>query len=574
MGSDTIFVREYLESLKEDSELDYLFPILLSTMGFRIITTARESKGQPQYGKDIVAIGVDEDGIKKRFYFELKGHADKDIDDTVLNKNDGIIDSLKASLYTPYVDSSIPGFNELPIKYILVHNGILKSNTRATFNGFINKLFPDGNFNRWGIYRLSDLFNEYLFGEYLFTDEESLRLFKKTLVLLDVPENDFRDFRQLVDLQIDKIGKIKKGRAFTKFFATQNLLASIILHYSKENLEAAKQCLTYLRLKTWAWILSSSIENRRAVQREFAKLIGIHYKMLDMYFSKTLPVAMFENGLFSERGQFFEEVGYPLRSFEYLNYLVYLFQARLYFPYFTKAPSKAKKRILRRKQKDTIIELIENNDGCTRPLMDYHSIAVLNVVLFFWQEEDLEQKDAQFVAKYLHRLVENIMIVYSTRKRFPFIGDEIGFVKSIQRSRKKKEVNRQPSSLLITILFELAAILNFEQLHKNYKEQFEKKVNLQTAYPKLNDYDIEKLLFEKYLDDEFYVETNIDLMPSLAEFGEIMSNKEIEKVDYRTDKAGFPFLRTLAHIYFKNEFFVDEWRKYCKDEMLQEESKS
>ncbi|WP_286416617.1 hypothetical protein [Myroides odoratimimus] len=31
--------------------------------------------------------------------------------------------------------------------------------------------------------------------------------------------------------------------------------------------------------------------------------------------------------------------------------------------------------------------------------------------------------------------------------------------------------------------------------------------------------------------------------------------------DYRTDNAGYPFLRNLAHIYFKTPYFPDKWRK-------------
>ena len=48
-------IRDYLSSLKEDNELDYIFPILLSAMDFRLISTPRNSKGQSQYGKDVVA---------------------------------------------------------------------------------------------------------------------------------------------------------------------------------------------------------------------------------------------------------------------------------------------------------------------------------------------------------------------------------------------------------------------------------------------------------------------------------------------------------------------------------------
>ena len=39
-------IREYLESLKEDKELDYIFPILLDAMGFRIVSTPKNSKGR------------------------------------------------------------------------------------------------------------------------------------------------------------------------------------------------------------------------------------------------------------------------------------------------------------------------------------------------------------------------------------------------------------------------------------------------------------------------------------------------------------------------------------------------
>ena len=52
---------------------------------------SHESKGQPQYGKDIIPVGIDVNGVSKRFYFELKGHNDKDISDLILMKSDGIM---------------------------------------------------------------------------------------------------------------------------------------------------------------------------------------------------------------------------------------------------------------------------------------------------------------------------------------------------------------------------------------------------------------------------------------------------------------------------------------------------
>lgn len=179
MSSNNIIVQEYLGSLKEDKELDYLFPILLNSMGFRIIQTAKESKGQSQYGKDIIAIGKNEHEEKFRWYFELKGYGDKDITDKNYSSTDGIRESIIEAKDTAFNDTSIPEFNQLPIKIVLVHNGVLKTNIRPTFEGFISKEFKDGEFERWDIYYLTDLFSKYLFSEYLLSDSDSNRLFKK-----------------------------------------------------------------------------------------------------------------------------------------------------------------------------------------------------------------------------------------------------------------------------------------------------------------------------------------------------------------------------------------------------------
>lgn len=172
-SSNIILVKEFLSSLKEDQELDHLFPLLLNVMGFRIVQTAKESKGQSQYGKDIIAMGQASDGIMYRWYFEVKGFKDKDITDQNFSAPDGIRDSLIAAKDAPFIDSSICDFNDLPIKIVLVHNGVLRANTRPTFEGFISRTFSDTEFERWDINMLTQLFSDHLYGEYLFADNQS-----------------------------------------------------------------------------------------------------------------------------------------------------------------------------------------------------------------------------------------------------------------------------------------------------------------------------------------------------------------------------------------------------------------
>ena len=62
-------IKQYISSLKEDNELDFIFPILLERMGFRILSTPKQSKGMSQYGRDVVAVKK-KNGVPTLFLFE------------------------------------------------------------------------------------------------------------------------------------------------------------------------------------------------------------------------------------------------------------------------------------------------------------------------------------------------------------------------------------------------------------------------------------------------------------------------------------------------------------------------
>jgi hypothetical protein len=187
------------------------------------------------------------DGVNTLFFFELKGFGARDITSQTLTAEDGIIDSLKTSKYTEYRDSSIPGLEEFSRRWVFVHNGGIDSNVMPTWNDFVQKVFPDGDLERWDLEKLTALFSKYLFDETLLADEKSYHLFKKVLVLLDSEGNNFKDIVSLIDLQIQKIaGKKKEGRrAIINLFATLRLIASMVYFYSKDcnNLLPAKFCI-------------------------------------------------------------------------------------------------------------------------------------------------------------------------------------------------------------------------------------------------------------------------------------------------------------------------------------------
>ncbi len=392
------------------------------------------------------------------------------------------------------------------------------------------------------------------------SDPESNRLLKRTLAFLDAPDNDFGDFKQLVELQIIKLPSIK-GRALKKFFATLNLLSSIIYHYSKENdnLISAKKCSDFVVLRTWAWILKEKLEDRIAVLKEFRKLVNTQYLVLNSYFKKTFGVASIENGLYAERGGFFEALGYPLRCFEYINDLIYYCQLRLYAPNFDKESSYSIQ--LRRFQKDNIINLVENNSGFYRPLLDNHSIAVLNIFLFFTKKSDLRQKDIDFIVSYIFQVIHNLIVIKIKRGRLPDGYSRINLVSEFIATGSKPEEYTDESSILIAILYELIVLFDAKEAYEELISNLDKKLNLQIPQPNIDELDIEQTLFEKHMDNEYYIENFQPLPEDFEEFKKRLKQKKQTEINYRTDEAGFPYLRTLAHNYYKNEIFPQEWRK-------------
>jgi hypothetical protein len=77
--------------------------------------------------------------------------------------------------------------------------------------------------------------------------------------------------------------------------------------------------------------------------------------------------------------------------------------------------------------------------------------------------------------------------------------------------------------------------------------------------------DLEEQLFSKPLRDGYQVDTRltknlIDELP-FEEFKEKIKKRKDEFIyEYRTDKAGYAFLKDLAHFYFHTPYFPDKWR--------------
>ena len=551
-------IKQYIASLKEDGELDYIFPLLLQRMGFRILSTPRQSKGQPQYGRDVVAAKKVK-GVNTLYLFELKGFRAKDITDRSLNEKDGLIESLRASKNTKYRDSSIPELASYKRQFVYVHNGYAESNALLTLNDFVAEEFPEKNFERWDLEKLTELFSQYLFDETLLADEENYCLFKKVLVLLDAEGNDFSDMASLINLQIGKMEAAKKDnqRAQLNFFATMRLIASMVYFYSKEadNLLPAKFCIDTIVIKTWAWILRNKLEKRTTILKHFSSLVILQMQIYEEYLNKVLVIAGLDKSIYSFESSDIERVFYPLRCYDFLGDLIYYFTVTEAYAVIDKNEVNRRLGVLK--------TIIRKNNACTMPLLDNHSIVIQMACLYLFTHQQ-GKDDMKCLGDYVVDTVINLSKRWQKQQMWPEMsGNKLALCRSLYT---KDEDYKCESSLLLMIIFELIALLNIPLLYTTFKKVVEdSKVNLQIAFPNHEEYDIEQKLFEHRLDEELPVQTNIALPAAIEEFQNNFK-KKYKSISYRTDASGYGFLRILAHKYYETDLFPDYLsRDFCVD---------
>lgn len=583
MDIKPIIIRDYLESLTENEELDSIFPILLESKGFIILSKPKEYKGFPQYGKDIVAVGKDfEDGILKRFYFEIKGGADRHITTSTFSKPDGIRESIYEAKFKKF-SSSFENFENLPLKIVLVHNGEIKANVTETFEGFIQREFPingELKFDRWGISELTKLFSEHLFGVYLLTDQKTTKLFNKVIVNLNVESGISEDYIELLDTLFTKEKwedyNNELPRKWKLLFETLKLILFIIYTEAKEynNLDIIKRHSTHLIIRFWFWILKNKLEKDKKIMKYFDEIFYFYFdEILGNYFKRTMPIAEIKDGLYSEKSGRYEQIGYTHRTFDFLQYFCFVLNIEKHNPNFNSKISL-----------EWLLKFINANDVSTRPLIDIHSITVIDILNLL-----IEFKELENAKTYL----SNVLFFIRLRKeKFNILPDANNSIENVIKftvNGKKPIYYSDSTSPLLAVLIEYIAILDLEDVYYQMKEFVLKhKIDLGLFVPHLGinstskhliedkENDLDEQLFSKSVNDGYQSElklTKINLKNynlnedlNYEDFKEKIKKRKKEfEYNYRTDDAGYPFLKNLAHYYFMTPYFPDKWRNIIID---------
>lgn len=578
MEIKNIIVKEYLESLTEKDELNRIFPLLLESLNFQILSKPTEYLGIQEYGKDIVAIGIDEDGVKKRFYFELKGGADRNITDENFYGKDGIHDSLIQATYNKFI-SAYPKFDKLPLKIVIVHNGVIKGSVQSTLESFFIEQSngkDNKTYDRWDISKLTLLFSEHLFSPYLLVNKENTRLFNRILINLDSYEGVSPDFIELIQSVLNK-GKWKPAkkslsRQWKLAFETIKLLSFIIYTESKEynNLDISKRYLSQLIIQFWHWILVHKAEQDKYVRSYFDTVLKFYCNVMEEYFKRVLPIAMMPNGIFSEEAGRYEQVGYTMRTFDVLNY----------FLLFVKMDKALNGSADAEKVRSILVEVLNRNNVSSRPLLDIHSSPIVSVLLMF-----VECNDIISARSYIRNITNNITWGKESYNRLPDANNSVENVIRLIVNQEKSVYYIDTTSLLIPVLLEFTAIFDLEEEYIALRDfVLNHKIDLGLFIPHHGknseskhlitdtENDLEEQLFSKSVSDGYQSELRlVDFEPedafqnipiTFTQFKQKINNRLAEfEYNYRTDSCGYEFLRDLAHIFYQTPYFPDKWRK-------------
>jgi len=568
MNIGSIIVMNYLKSLKEDAQLDAIFPMLLHVLGYEILSTPLEFKGLSQYGKDIVAIKKDSDGIKKKFYFELKA-GDIDNSNWFKEKN-GVRDTLKMTADHEF-KTSYPNFEHLPKKVVLVFNGMVNKSVKDIYDCFIEKEFikRDTEFEEWNIYKLTELFNENLFDTFLLADDVSTKLFNRVLVNLNSFDGVSRDFEELTHKILNRqewVGYSKSlPREWDRCFQSIRLIALIIYNESLEynNLDIAKRYITTLIVIYWSWILKHKLEEDQVVLNYFKEIYLFYYNILSDYLERTQDITKLRGGLSSELIGSYEQVGYTARTMNYIQNLCFV----LNFEKYANGKDAINWKI------NTLYDVIKNNDVSGRPIIDIHSIPIIDVLNLLIEFEQIEK-----AKEYLRTVIGHLKYGKNVYDKLPNANNNLKSVIKLEVTGEKSIYYSDSTSPLLAVLFEYLVIFDMKEEYNHIRDFVKSKdIDLGIFIPhhglnskskhliRNKEMDLEEILFSGYFNEGYQSQITLTKgsgqLLSFEEYKEeLMSNIQEFEYDYRSEKVGFGFLNDLAHQFYKTPYFPDKWR--------------
>ncbi|MHC0443090.1 hypothetical protein [Flavobacterium sp. 3-210] len=547
-------LKEYLELLKEDGELDSLLTDLLFSMN--ILPVSKPQRGR-QFGVDISAVGVDSDGIKKVFLFAVKqGNITRNVWDSNPNSIRQTLNEI-LDVYIPKI--LLKSQRTLPKKIIVATNGVLEQTVQFNWNSFIdeNSQSDKIEFDFWGIDKIATYTDEHLLAEQLFPHEFKI-LLRKTLAFIDLADYDCNHYYSLLEKLFES--KTDKKKEVLKVLRIVRVCFSVIFKWSKDakNLKQAVIASERTILLTWNWMRKNDLLKKDYALDEFYNIHTVKINIGREYFIKVREHLYVKHSLFVfSRNQ----LEYSLTVWEQIGLLSSIALTEI-------AECQIQTLIKNTDYANVCISnvneyvkglkcLIANNPPSKYPEYDEHLIEISLALILLYKANEFE-----FAKNWIASLIIGLNDCFRLKSFIPLFRTDYEELAEIHLGNSISEPH---SSMLIPLLAEWSIILNEPYLYNLVKQLVSEnypEIDLQIWFP---DGDSEDFLFTENMSRKSgHAKCSVHLYDAFETYKEeMLEEKKLfsEEKKFSIFTSHFDYLGFLSSRHFRSNLLPIYWRE-------------
>ena len=288
---------EYLASLKERGELDVVLPDLLSELGWLVLS--RPAIGTRQFGVDVAAVGLDDEGARKIFLISIKPG---DLTRSDWNRNNQSLRPSLEQIVDVYIPTHMPKrYRDLPVVVVLCVGGELREEVRLDVVGYIERYTSERiSFRIWNGDTLANLLLSGVLRENALPATWRSD-YRKSVALVDEPDVSYRHYCSFVSAVADAAKQTRPARLTALRQIYIGLWTLFVWARNADNTEAAYLCSEYAILVGWSLIKDHGKGKSKAagqIRHTFDRLIVLYRVIADDYIERYVkPRAKVLHGL-------------------------------------------------------------------------------------------------------------------------------------------------------------------------------------------------------------------------------------------------------------------------------------
>ena len=508
-----LILKDYIETLKEEIELETLLENILIMNDFKDIV--RPQKGIAQHGVDFSA-----KKNREIYLFVLK---QKDIDKNNWNSGNNAVRPTLDEIQDVYIQERIKDPN-CKINIVVCTNGIIKQNVQADWNGYIIRNTKKNiRYSFWGIDELTAMTEQVLLNEYLFDNDLKSDL-RKSLYFYEEDVN-FVYYKKLLEKLISKIDiSDRRKKIYKKYLIVYMLINKMCVAYASEkNVKLSEKMSEKALIVFWKFIMKNNLYEKNEESETLIILYKQYEECCRTYLKEIKKVYKY-----SPSFPIYNTIEYRIIIYEVIGFIS---SYTYYLYYYYGKTDEVIENI------NILIEIINNNAGFFYPVYDLNSIEI-NTLIFLLK--DIGNDQAEILVNVLaYKMISRMNI----SKYYPVEYENYDKALLIEFNKEVEELN---ASVLFTNLLEWMNIFKNEREIKDITDYLYNTFPNMTLSTLQIDLQSENLYFEGNIHDSIisyvldYKEKLIDVNSAIKKIHD--NNRLSEYNFYRYESLPILFI--------------------------------